>query len=116
VTGDETIKIGGAWSQQAKSLKQVIQTTSKETVAATKKTTVGGMYTIVAAGKFGVTGSSIAIKSAGKIVLEAPTIELKGTGKVELKAAGGTISIGPAGIDIKSPAIVTVNGSLVKIN
>ena len=116
VTGDETIKIGGAWKQQAKSLKHVIQTTSKETVAATKKTTVGGMYTIVAAGKFGVTGSSVAIKSAGKIAIEATTIEIKASAKIELQAGGNTISLSPGQLDIKGAGIVSINGSLVKIN
>ncbi len=131
VASSKMITVGGALAIQSSalslvcaaltmaaggSLKLNVSGGSKENVSSAKSTTVGGGYKVTAGGPIKLKGSSIQEEAGANIVLKAMKISLQAAGKIELKAGGSMIEIGPAGVSIKSPALVQIQGSLVKIN
>jgi type VI secretion system secreted protein VgrG len=51
-----------------------------------------------------------------KLAMDAMEVTVDGTTKIVLKCGGSTIEMTPASIDIKTGGILTIQGSLVKIN
>ena len=87
VTGNESLSVGG--NQESS-----VSGTQKISVSATAELTVGATY---------------------KISANAP-IEIKSAAMITLEAGGSKIVIGPDGVTIQTGAMVTVVGSMVKLN
>lgn len=102
VTNNVQQEIGADHSLKVKG-KQMID------VGASQSIKVGGACAIKVTGAMStVVGGSAYIKATGPLVIEAASIHLK--------TSGGSINIGPSGIDIKASAKVAIDGGMTMIN
>ena len=83
-------------------LTRTVDNAERSTIGADREIEVGG------AQRTDVTGT-IDVAANGAVTIESAV-------SITLKAAGSTIELGPAGITIETGAMVTVKGSMIKLN
>jgi type VI secretion system secreted protein VgrG len=82
-----------------------------ETSAAANMKQSAGVNMALAAGVDLTADGGVNVKISG-----GATVDVAAGATIKLSAAGSSIEIGPAGINITSPALVTVMGSTIKLN
>lgn len=101
--GDRSVSVGGK---------------EDATVGGNQVVGVGGNQTVTISGNGELAvGASHEVSAGAQIKIEAgATIEISAGAKISLSAGGSMIEIGPAGITIQTGALVTVQGSTIKLN
>jgi type VI secretion system secreted protein VgrG len=118
VSGNENVTVSGNQATTVSGNQEVA-------VSGNRTTDVGGNDATSAGSNLGLESGSNLTISAGanleasataNVTVDGKEITITGMAKITLSCAGSSIEIGPSGITISSPAIVSVSGTTIKLN